>query len=111
MAPSWKAIWSSPTQRPRSHSTRYSLQTRRLGYRTISGTASTHRGKFAYNLIFRPKHRQQLKHYDYTSPVMKINIALNQIPNFTCLPNQAPGVGTTAFAKRRQISLGNPLID
>ena len=37
--------------------------------------------------------RQQLKHYDYTSPVMKINIALNQIPNFTCLPNQAPGVG------------------
>jgi hypothetical protein len=24
---------------------------------------------------------------------MKINIALNQIPNFTCLPNQAPGVG------------------
>jgi hypothetical protein len=43
--------------------------------------------------FFLDVRRQQLKHYDYTSPVMKINIALNQIPNFTCLPNQAPGVG------------------
>lgn len=38
--------------------------------------------------------KKQLKHFDYTSPVMKINIALSQIPNFTCLPNQEPGAAS-----------------
>jgi hypothetical protein len=49
--------------------------------------------------------RQQLKHYDYTSPVMKINIALNQIPNFTCLPNKEPGVGASPLPFRGIVSI------
>ena len=32
----------------------------------------------------------ELNSIDYTSPVTKINVAVNRLPNFTCLPNPTP---------------------
>jgi len=49
--------------------------------------------------------RTQLKHYDYSSPVMKINIAMNRIPNFRCIPNQEPD--TAGPHHRGTIHLGS----
>ena len=38
-----------------------------------------------------PSHLQtELNSIDYTSPVTKINVAVNRLPNFTCLPNPTP---------------------
>ncbi|XP_078492584.1 pyridine nucleotide-disulfide oxidoreductase domain-containing protein 2-like [Ciona intestinalis] len=41
------------------------------------------------NVVYDEQYKKQVSQIDYTSPVTKINVAVNTLPNFTAFPNQS----------------------
>jgi phytoene dehydrogenase-like protein len=60
--------------------------------RVISNTSihSTVLGLLKNNSSIPKDYVNHVKHLEYASPVFKINVALDQLPNFKCLPNESP---------------------